>query len=324
MNTPSLDRRGFLALGVGALAVAAAPPLLRPRERWVRRTVPSMGTLATFAIATRFEPAAHHALDAAVAELRRVESLMTRFRADSDIGRVNRSRPGAAVTVSPETAEVVRDALMWARDTEGRFDPGLARLSELWDPHPGARPPAAFDVEALTETPPWRALELGGDPGAPWLRRHTTAAALDLGGIAKGYGVDRAAAALEATGVRSALVNVGGDLMALGTGPGGRPWRIGVRDPERPDEVLTVLDVEDRAVATSGDYLRGFDHEGRRYHHLLDPATGRPHRPRFRSITIEAPTVRSADAAATAAFALGDDGPQFLPQRAGLRIVHRG
>jgi thiamine biosynthesis lipoprotein len=324
MKTPSLDRRDFLALGVGAFAVAAAPPLLRPRERWVRRTIPSMGTLASLAIVTRFEPAAHHALDAAVAELGRIEALMTRFRHDSDVGRLNRAAPGATVNVSPETAEVVRDALAWARDTGGRFDPCLARLSELWDPGADARPPASTRLAALTATPPWRALEVGGDPGAPWLRRHTAAAALDLGGIAKGYGVDRAARALESAGVRSALINVGGDLMALGSGPGGRAWRIGVRDPENPDEVLSVLEVEDRAVATSGDYLRGFEYEGRRYHHLLDPSTGRPTRPPFRSITIEAHSVRTADAAATAAFALGDDGPDFLSRRSGLRIIHRG
>ena len=324
MTAPHLDRRGFLALGVGALAVAAAPPFVRPRERWVRRTVPVMGTLATAVVATRFEAAGHAGLDAAFAELRRIEDLMSRFKADSDVGRVNRSPIGVTVPISPETAEVVRAALGWAQATEGRFDPCLGRLSRLWDPGPDARPPSADQLAGLRGRELWRAIELGGDPGAPWLRRDHVDAALDLGGIAKGYGVDRAARVLEAVGVRSALVNVGGDLMALGTGPGGRAWRIGIRDPRDPESVVGDFDVEDRAVATSGDYLRGFSHGGRRYHHLLDPRSGTPIQAPYRSLTIEADDVISADAAATAAFAAADDLADSVSQRSGLRIVHRG
>jgi thiamine biosynthesis lipoprotein len=324
MNDRRLDRRGFLALGAGAFAVALAPRAMRPRERWVRRSVPVMGTVASFAVATRFSPAAQAAVDASIAELRRIEGLMTRFRSDSDVGRLNRSVPGTRVAISPETAEVVRAALEWAEWTDGRFDPCLGRLTELWDPVPGARPPSASTLDALQGRSLWSAIELGGDVGAPWIRRATADAALDLGGIAKGFGVDRAAALLVGLGVGSALVNVGGDLMALGTGPGGRSWRVGVRDPGDPDAVLTVLDVEDAAVATSGDYLRGFVHEGRRYHHLLDPSTGRPRRAPYRSVTLKATDVMTADAAATAAFALGEDAAHSLSRRSDVRVVHRG
>lgn len=315
---PRIDRRGFLALGVGALAVAVAPPLLRPRERLVRRSFPVMGTVGEIAVPTRHEAGARAAIDAAVGELARIESLMTRFRTDSDVGRVAASAPGRAVAVSPETAEVVRDALAWAAETEGAFDPALGRLTALWDPRDGARPPEADRWAPLAGAGLWRALEVGGAPDAPWVRRHRPEAALDLGGIAKGYGVDRAADVLTGFGVGRGLINVGGDLVALGTGPDGRAWRVGIRDPRDPDGVVDTMSLEDEAVATSGDYLRFFEHGGRRYHHLIDPRTGAPRRSGLRTVTVRALDVRTADAAATAAFA------RAPIQRSGVRIVHRG
>jgi thiamine biosynthesis lipoprotein len=125
---------------------------------------------------------------------------------------------------------------------------------------------------------------------------------VDLGGIAKGFGVDLAARALADRGIFHALVNVGGDLVALGVGEDGEPWRIGVRKPDEPESIIEVLQVSDRAVATSGDYLQYFQHGGRRYHHLLDAATGEPRRTRMRSLTVEAAMCMEADAAATALF----------------------
>lgn len=315
---PRIDRRGFLTLGVGALAVAVAPPLLRPRERLVRRTFPVMGTVGEIAVPARHEASARVAVDAAVTELARVEALMTRFRSDSDVGRVAASVPGRATAVSPETAEVVRDALAWAAETGGAFDPALGRLTELWDPGQGARPPEADRLAPFAGAALWTALEVGGAADAPWIRRHRAEAALDLGGIAKGYGVDRAAAVLTGFGITRALVNVGGDLMALGAGPEGRPWRVGIRDPRHPDGVADTLSLEDEAVATSGDYLRFFEYGGHRYHHLLDPRTGAPRRSGLHTVTVRASDVRTADAAATAAFA------RIPIQRSGVRIVHRG
>lgn len=315
---PRMDRRGFLTLGVGALAVAVTPPLLRPPERLVRRTFPVMGTLGEIAVPARHEASARAAIGAAIRELARVEGLMTRFRPDSDVGRLLASPPGTPVAVAPETAEVVRDALAWAAATDGAFDPALGRLTALWDPREGARPPEAERVAPFAGAALWRSLEVGGSPDAPWVRRHRDEAALDLGGIAKGYAVDRAADALCGVGVDRALVNVGGDLMALGNGPGGRPWRVGVRDPRDPDDVVTTLDLEHDAVATSGDYLRFFEHGGRRYHHLLDPRTGTPRRSGLHSVTVRARDARSADAAATVAFA------RVPIPRSDVRIAHRG
>ena len=302
----AVDRRAFLALGSGMIGVAVMPAWLRPRERLVHRRVPVMGTVAELAVPARSESVVRRALNGAVAELHRVESLMTRYRADSDVGRFNAAVPGTWVAVDPETGEVVRAALEWAETSRGVFDPTLERLTRLWDPALTHEPPEEDSIRAA-RVGGWRELEVGSGAGGARLLR-APGSALDLGGIAKGYGVDRAAQILRDHGVFRGLVNVGGDLMALGDGPAGRPWRVGVRDPTRPEDVVATLEVVDRGVATSGDYLRYFEHGGRRYHHVLNAETRAPTRADLRSVTSTARSVMSADAAATWAFAQGHDG----------------
>ena len=316
----SVDRREFVALGVGALALAGLPRARRRGPGLVRRQIPVMGTLAEVAVRHHDGAWAQRAIDAAMAELRRVDDEMTRFRPYSDVGRVNAAAGTGAVAVSAATAEVARAALTWAERTGGRFDPCLGRSAEMWDlAVSGSLPPAGM-VHRLAERELWRSLEVGAAGTAPELRLHEPDAALDFGGIAKGYAVDQAARALRDHGVFHALVNAGGDLMAMGVDDGGEPWRVGVRSPERPDEIVDVLRVSDRAVATSGDYLRFFERGGRRYHHLLDPATGEPRRTAMSSLTVDAPSCMDADAAATALFGSTDGARAWLP--AEIRIVH--
>lgn len=328
MRGDGMDRRNFLALGAGVLGVAAAPGWLRPEERLVRLTVPVMGTVAELAVPARHEGLARQALSAAAAELRRVEALMTRFRGDSDVGRFNRAGVGERVPVSTETADVVREALAWSRRTGGAFDPTLERLTASWDPVTHDAPPDASALQrARADAGAWERLEVASLPGesrAVLVRAPGTA--LDLGGIAKGYGVDRAARTLREHGVLRGLVNVGGDLMALGEGPGGRPWRVGIRDPRNPEGVLQTVELVDQAVATSGDYLRFFRHGGKRYHHILDPRTGEPAASRVRTVTVVAADVTTADAAATAVFAAGVDAGRLalLSSPVPTRIIHSG
>ena len=164
---------------------------------------------------------------------------------------------------------------------------------------------------------------MDGAPGTATILR-TPGAALDLGGIAKGYGVDRAAAVLREHGIHRGLVNVGGDLMAMGDAPGGDPWRIGVRDPAHPTRIITTLEVVDRAVATSGDYLRYLEYDGRRYAHILDARTREPARGGLHSVTVSAERVAEADAAATLTFVLGPDrgGRALETWTAPVRIEH--
>jgi thiamine biosynthesis lipoprotein len=138
---------------------------------------------------------------------------------------------------------------------------------------------------------------------------------LDLGGIAKGYGIDRAVAALRRKGIAHAIVTVGGDLYALGQAPDGAPWQVGIRDPHNLDRLAGRLEVTDRAVTTSGDYERFFNWRGVRYHHLIDPRTAAPRRTPVHSVTVLGDNCMNADAAATAVFGMATDAARRVARR---------
>ena len=214
--------------------------------------------------------------------------------------------------------------LAWARASEGRFDPCLGRVSELWHVGTRQRPPSMAEVEAAAPGNHYRSLEVdrAGSVARATLDRENVA--VDLGGIAKGYGVDLAAQALRDQGIFHALVNVGGDLVAMGVDENDEPWRVGVRSPDHLDEIVQVLRVSDRAVATSGDYLQYFQFGGRRYSHLMDPRTGEPRSTGMRSITVEAGSCMTADAAATALFGASEATAREILRRAApdARVVN--
>jgi FAD:protein FMN transferase len=297
------SRRDFLVLGAGMFTVAAVGTAWR-RERLVRRTVPVMGTIADIAVVARDERAAHAAITAAIDELHAVERSMTRFNVRSDIGRANLDAYRKPVAVGAATAAVVAEGLRWAGVDGSRFDPCIGRASELWDVTRRTAPPASDAVGRLAARGLYRGLELGTRGSEHVLLYHEPDIALDLGGIAKGYAVDRAVATLRAWGVTNALVNAGGDLYALGQSADGDPWRVGIRSPAEPGRIAGRIELQDRAVATSGDYEQYFEHAGRRYHHLLDPATAAPRAATLHSTTVAAATCMAADAAATAVFGM--------------------
>jgi FAD:protein FMN transferase len=320
-NHPS--RRDFLTLGAGLFVVAAVPWAAARQARVHRRTIPVMGTLAEVSVGHRDGAYAQRAIDAAFAELRAVEAAMSRFRADSEIGHANLGAGAGPVPVSAATAAVLARALEWAEASDGRFDPALGRAVAFWDVASRREPPAAHEVRRFAGQRLHREVELGRSGGRDVVLFRSPEIALDLGGIAKGYAVDRAVAALRDWGISSALVNAGGDLYALGRSPEGEAWQVGVRSPADPRALATTFRLEDRAVATSGDYLQFFEHAGRRYHHLLDPATGEPHRTNARSLTIAAADCMSADAAGTALFGLEPRAAgTLLTLTSGIEIVH--
>ena len=317
------SRRAFLSLGVSAFVVAALPWAARRRPLLTRRTIPIMGTSAEVAVVHRDAAHAQAAIDAAFAEMWNVERAMSRFRPESDVGRANLSAADTPVPISAATARVVASALEWARATDGRFDPALGGAVALWDVGHRREPPAAGELRRYAGERLYREVELGRRGGSDVVLFRSRAVALDLGGIAKGYAVDRAVAALRTWGITGALVNAGGDLYALGRSPDGDPWEIGIRSPDAATEIAATLQAEDEAIATSGDYEQFFEYHGRRYHHLLDPATASPHQVAARSLTIAAADCTTADAAATALFgatpALAASLPGGLPTP---RIVH--
>lgn len=297
-------RREWLAFGVGAFVVASIPAARRRRPGLIQRQLPLMGTLAEIGVVHRDPRVAHAAIDRAFDALVDVERAMTRFTATSDIGRVNAAAAHDGVLVSYPTAGVILEALRWAEASDGTFDPAVGKIVELWDVGHRKAPPPATAVHRLAGRQLHRRVDLGWLSHGPAVRFDDPDVALDLGGIAKGYGVDRAVAALRAAGVTDGLVNVGGDLFALGRSPEDDPWHVGIRSPYDPDVTMGRFDVTDQAVATSGDYFRYFEYRGHRYHHLMDPRTAAPTEGAVRSLTIQAATCMDADAVATAAFGL--------------------
>jgi thiamine biosynthesis lipoprotein len=217
--------------------------------------------------------------------------------------------------VTPETALVVAAALRAASASDGRFDPAVGAASELWDVLNRHEPPPEIAVRRLAARGFWRKVDVEVSSSNPRVRFDDRDLHLDLGAIAKGYGIDRATAALRRRGVRHAIVTVGGDLFALGDSPDGEPWTVGIRSPHDRHALAATLHVSDRAVATSGDYERFFRWRGMRFHHLIDPATAAPRLTPFHSATVLASRCIDADAASTSVFG--------LPRDAALRIARR-
>jgi FAD:protein FMN transferase len=298
------SRREFLVLGAGIFAVTAVGTSSLSRRRLVRRSVPVMGTVAEIAVVARDERAAQQAISAALEELHAVDRLMSRFNTRSDIGRANLHAASGPVAVSAATAAVVAEGLRWACVTDSRFDPCIGRVVESWDVTSRTEPPQPGVLNRLAGRSLYRGLELGRSGGSDVIVYDDPDIGLDLGGIAKGFAVDRAVAALRDWGVTDALVNAGGDLFALGNSAEGDPWKVGIRSPSDPARIAGTITLTDRAVATSGDYEQYFEHAGRRYHHLFDPATAAPRESGAHSLTVAAESCMTADAAATAVFGL--------------------
>jgi thiamine biosynthesis lipoprotein len=313
--TPHPNRRQVILLGIGAFAVATVPFVRRRRQKLIRRSVPVMGTLADIGVVHKDEVYAHHAIDAAIEELRFVDRTMSRFSATSDVGRANLTSGTEPVDVTPETSFVLQEALHWAESSDGAFDPCIGKAVVLWDVAKRRVPPPDRSVRRFANRRLYRSLDLATQHGRKAMRFSDPDVAIDLGGIAKGYGVDRAVAALRSWGIERGLVNVGGDLYALGASADGDPWKVGVRSPRDPSQLAGTLEVADGAVATSGDYLRFFRHQGAQYHHLLNPATGAPRRTSTHSVTVTANDCITADAAATAAFGMQPGDAEGLLRR---------
>ena len=312
-----IGRREFVGLGLGAFIVAALPAVRRQPVGITRRAMPIMGTVAQFAVVHGDPRLAHAAIDAAFAEMRGVERTMTRFTDTSDIGRANLRAHRDGVIVSDATALVTAEALRWAHALDGRYDPAIGAISALWSVTQRHAPPADAAIAELANRRFHQAVEVGTSRGASVIRYHEEGARLDLGSIAKGYAVDQAVRSLREHGITKAVVVAGGDLYALGTAPEGEPWSIGIQSPLDEGEVAGTLDLSDRAVATSGTYRQFFRYRGRRYHHLMDPATARPRETTMRSLTIVSDAVMHADAATTALFGMAESD---IVRRLGTRL----
>jgi thiamine biosynthesis lipoprotein len=254
--------------------------------------------------------------------LERVDRGMSTWRDDAELARFNRQADLEPFAFSPETGRVIAAAMDLARETRGAFDPTVAPLVALWGfgAQAADTPPALAELERARSLVGWRKLEwrTGGR-----LARRVAGVQLDLSAIAKGYAVDAVLGELASDRPIAALVEVGGEVRALGAKPGGVPWRVGIDDPDAPGSQLSaVVHLTAGALATSGDYRRVRVVERRRLTHVVDPRSGLPVEQRVASASVIAPTCMEADAVATALMVLGPaEGLAWVEERPWLEVL---
>lgn len=275
----------------------------------------TMGTRwsALFFAGPSFDPAPLRAdLQAAVDQ---VDQQMSTWRPDSDLMRLNAAPVGDWVVMPRQTAEVLRLGLAIGQLSGGAFDMGVGDAVTAWGFGPlQADAPRIRAAMQANRVPAHDAIEIQQSRV-----RKTAPIALDLNGIAKGYGVDQLANVMHAHGIVDALVGIDGEMRALGLRPDGAPWTIAVEGPD-PDRRAphSVLALQQAAVATSGDYRHWVQVRGRRLSHTMDPARGAPLTASPASVTVVAPTCAEADGWATALMVMGADCGAMLARRLGL------
>ena len=251
---------------------------------------------------------ARASIAAAIADVHRIEAKYSRYRDDSVTATINRSAGGRAVAIDAETESLLRYADQCHALSAGRFDITSGVLRRAWNfRSESPRVPQQSEIDALLPLIGWGTVELG--KGTVRLPREGMQ--IDLGGIGKEYAADRAATLLQQHGVAHGLVNLGGDVRAIGGQAGGTAWRIGIVHPRRPESAIASVEIADGAVATSGDYERFFVHEGHRYCHLLDATTGWPVHA-WQSISVVAPVCVHAGSCATIGMLLAEGAGSFL------------
>jgi thiamine biosynthesis lipoprotein len=305
-----------------------AATVASPRAK-VSAEASAMGTRLTFVAVTSArcdEARTKAAIDQAITEIKRLEKLMTTWQTDSEVSRINQEAGRSAVRVGPETLGVIDKSLWISGVSEGVFDitfevmHGLWRFDEDVDPHL----PSRADVAEKKKLIGYRHVVVDKEKSTVFLDDPKTK--ISLGGIAKGYAIDRAAEILLGAGVKDFLAQAGGDLYVHGRRADGSPWVAGVRDPRGPEgSYFARMPVLDHAFSTAGDYERSYLIEGKRYHHIIDPRTGYP-ATASRSVTIWAKDALTADALDDAVFILGPTKGLLLVEStddAGAIIVDR-
>jgi len=285
----------------------------------------AMGTNVHFIAYTTPETrtdAVQAAITRALTEMRRLEGLLSEWRDDSEVSKIN-ANPDQWIKVGPETFSVIARALEAGKQSHGTFDITFQAMSGVWkfgsaaEAKPKVPPPAT--IEKLRKLVDYRTVQL--DPGERAVKLPKDHQ-IGLGGIAKGYIVDRAAGILKEAGVTAFLVQAGGDLYGAGRKPDGSAWVTGIRDPRGPEGAyFASLELTDHAFSTAGDYARSYVIGNRRYHHIIDPRTGYP-ATASRSVTVWAEDATTADAIDDAVFILGpEEGLKLVEATPGVGVV---
>jgi thiamine biosynthesis lipoprotein len=280
-------------------SAAPAPPPTK-----VRYSDHAMGTNVTVWLWTADERGAAQAAEAVFLEMKRLDKVMTTWDPTSEVSQVNTSAGEKPVKVSADTFAVIARAMDISRRTRGVFDVTVGAFKGLWkfdDDMDGTLPDPA-EVKKRLALINWRDVALDARRRTVFLKRKGMS--ITLGGIAKGFAVDRCADLLRKRGFNDFMIQAGGDMYVAGK-KGTEPWTVAIRDPRGPPETfIAMAPIEDHSFSTSGDYERGFVKDGVRYHHILDPRTGQPARA-SRQVTVRARDAFTADAWSKALFILG-------------------
>jgi thiamine biosynthesis lipoprotein len=314
-----MRRLALLSLACLALAACTQAP-----KQVFRFQKPLMHTQWDFSLVASDEAKARAAMEKAAAEVERLDKELAMWREDSELHRINAAAGKGPQKVSPELAELVAMALKTGEESGGSFDISVAPLVQLWYYSLKAKkvPPRAKISEALAKVD-YRRIGLKGDQ-----LEIPEGMSIDLGGMAKGYAQDRAAALLRKDGIRAFLLNAGGQVYAAGHKPDGEKWRVGIMNPRLPGKVAAIRELEDQCMSTSGDYEQFVAIQGKRYHHILDAKTGYPTTNGVASATVILPFSLSpmpaalSDAIDTPALILGPGkGLDFITRHGASGVV---
>ena len=287
------------------------------RAEWYEREAAIMGTRIEVQLWATDPDLAVRAIDAVMAEMHRTDQLMSTYKPESQLSQVNAHGFERAVKVDPDIVDVVATALEYSRLSDGAFDVTYASVGYLYDYRAHQRPTDAQIAAALPGVD-YRQVEV--DRTASTIRFRKPGMRIDLGGIVKGWAVDRSIDIVRRMGIEHAMVNAGGDTRLLGDRRG-KPWVVGIRDPRRDGAVVARIPLQDEAISTSGDYERYFEEDGVRYHHILVPGTGKSP-DAVRSVTIIGPTATRTDGLSKTVFILGvERGLAFIERLGDVEAV---
>jgi thiamine biosynthesis lipoprotein len=284
---------------------------------WIYRDAPIMGTRCDVELWDEDRAKGEAAISAVFDELRRIDNEFSTFKPESEVSRVNAGAAKAPMRISKELFDLIKTSIDYSKLTRGTFDITYASVGYMYNYPERVRPSEAQIAAALPESN-YRHIHL--DAAAQTVFFDHDGVRIDFGGIGKGYAVDRGIAVLQGLGITRAMVNAGGDSRIIGD-RFGKPWIIGIRDPDDRNRTILKIPLTDTAFSTSGDYERFFDEGGVRYHHILDPRTGKsPHK--VRSVTIIGPYATRTDALTKSVFVMGvEEGIAFINTLSGIDAV---
>lgn len=277
-----------------------------------------LNTSCTIDIYDKTESEGNEIISALFAECDKYEKLLSRTISTSDIGKINAAK-GETTTVSQETAKLIEDALKVGEETNGDFDISVGQLSDLWNfTSDSPKVPSADSIFKALGSVGYKNVTLNGNDVT--ISNENTH--LDLGAVAKGYIADKLADLAKKKGVTSGIINLGGNVVAIGAKPDGSPWKIGIELPySGQSQVIGFVEIKDKTVVTSGIYERFFEEDGVKYHHVIDPKTGYPKKTDIVSVSILSDKGNSklCDLYSTSCLLLGKEKAiEFMKDKAGF------